>query len=130
EAGRVSVRRPSRSESAYHDATVCATGWPMDCEHRAGSELLWHPLTPADQSDSHLPPYWQPAGGTAFAGAQENREHGALSRHRGRRRSRDSRTDRRLKYGGRGKSLCPSCSSRTVPKAVVSRCSEECRCNL
>ncbi|MDN4986801.1 tyrosine-type recombinase/integrase [Bradyrhizobium sp. WYCCWR 13022] len=39
-----------------------------------------------------LSPNWQPASRTARSGAHQNREHRSISRHRGRRRPRDSRT--------------------------------------
>jgi integrase len=58
--------------STYHDATVCPTGWPMDCRHWSGSEVLRDALAAPNQSDPHLPPDWQPAGGSASVGAQED----------------------------------------------------------
>src|ERR1700757_1597298 len=39
-ARRISLRRPSRAGSTYHDATVCPTGRPMDCRHWFGPEVL------------------------------------------------------------------------------------------
>ena len=45
--------------------TVRAVGLPMDCEHWAGPELLWHALTAPNQGYTYLPPHRQPAGGAA-----------------------------------------------------------------
>src|SRR5439155_14444499 len=52
-------------------------------------------------------------------GHTKNREQGALSRHRGRRRSRDSRTTRRLNYPGRADVLCPNSKAGSGQKATV-----------
>jgi len=70
--GRVSLRRPARSASTHHHATIRAVGLRMDCQHWAGPELLWHTLIAPNQGDTHLPPRGQSAGCAASIGAQED----------------------------------------------------------
>jgi integrase len=50
------------------------------------------PGVETDQGDADLPAHRQPAGRAALARAHEDREHGPLSRHRGRWRARNSGT--------------------------------------
>ena len=70
--GEVLFGGPPRSEFAYNDPTICPTGLPMDCQHRARPELLREPLTAPNQSNPHLSPYRQFAACTASVGAQED----------------------------------------------------------
>ena len=51
----------------------------------------WHAFTKTDQGDPDLSVHRQSPGRPAFAGPHEDRKHRPLSRHRSRRRARDSR---------------------------------------
>ena len=75
-----------RSAAPGHDnAPIRTACLRMGRQHRVGSESVRHPLATADQGDSDLPPHRQPASRSALAWPHQDREHGQISRHRGRR---------------------------------------------
>src|SRR5215467_3574042 len=56
-------------------------GWSVNGLPALGWTRAFLARTPPNKGDPHLLPHGQPAGSSAFVGAQEDREHGALSRH-------------------------------------------------
>ena len=83
-ARRQSLSEPALPWTTAHDKAVRAARLRLDLWDRPRRQLLWHPLAEADQGYPHLQANRQSPGGAALAGPPEDREHGPLSRYRGR----------------------------------------------
>jgi integrase len=75
-----SRRGPNRNITTRQYARLVS----VDRKRRAGSQVVRNPLATTDKSDANLPADGQFQGRPASARAYQDREHGPLSRHRGR----------------------------------------------
>ena len=71
------------------DPAICTPGRRLDSWHRSRSLHVRHPFAAPDQGHADLPTHRESSRGPAIIGPFQDRKHGALPRHRGRRRSGD-----------------------------------------
>ena len=100
------------------DPAICTLGRRLDPRHRSRSLHVRHPFAAPDQGHVDLPTHGESSRGPAIIGPFQDRKHGALPRHRGRRRSGDRRASRRVTRPGRTGLLCPA--DREAPKTLNS----------
>ena len=83
-ARRVLVHRPSRSRPEHDNPPICPSRLRMDWQHWTGPETLWCALVATNEGYPDLSTHRQSQGRPASARTHQDREHGPLSRHRGR----------------------------------------------
>src|SRR6185312_7280005 len=91
----------------------------MDWQHRARPEAVRYAFVETDDGDPDLPAHRKPSRRPALARPHENREHGPLPRHRGRRRARNRRNRWTSDVPGRADMLCPTSDGGFVPTAEM-----------
>jgi hypothetical protein len=68
----------------HNDEAVRTTRLRMGCRRRSGHAPLRHLLLTANEGHPHLSAHGKSSCRAALAWPHENREHGPVSRHRGR----------------------------------------------
>ena len=90
EARRVPVCKPPL-RSVPDNTAIRAASVGLDRKYRIGPEIFRDALAASNQGNAHLSSHRQLTRGPIALGTHQNREHGALPRHRGRRCTRHSR---------------------------------------